>query len=402
MTTNTEHINIFIAYSRKDEEYLKRLRTALKPLDRRNVDVTIWFDGKIEPGAEWDKTIKTHLRKADIILLLVSMDALASDYFYDDEMQEALTRHENKKAIVIPVILRNCDWEEELGHLQALPQNGKPVTAWTHEDDAYTDIVRGVKWSIKDVRTRRNLLKAKCVAAVEAIKKSKQEHLPKEKAAKIAPLPTPIQDLIKHSQPIHTVTLDDFKIGKYPVTQAQYQAVTGENPSHFKGNDKRPVEMVSWNDAQDFIEKLNAMTGEKFRLPTEAEWEFTARGGTKCKGFQYAGSDDVDKVAWYGENSYKKGEDHPDYGTNPVGAKAPNELNIHDMSGNVWEWCEDWYGVYRVIAQKNPTGSAKGTLRVLRGGSFYVDARHCNVSRRGTNISDLRDDHIGFRLASTL
>lgn len=172
MKTNTEHINIFIAYSRKDEEYLNRLRTALKPMDRRNADVTIWFDGKIEPGEEWDKTIKTHIRKADIILLLVSIDALASDYFYNDEMKAALVRHEAKESIVIPIILRACDWKDELGHLQALPKNGLPVTAWTHQDDAYTDIVHGIKGRIKYIQEYR-----------EATKKAEQERIQKEKEA---------------------------------------------------------------------------------------------------------------------------------------------------------------------------------------------------------------------------
>jgi len=396
MNTNTEHINIFIAYARKDEAYLKRLRTGLKPLDRRNADVTIWFDGEIEPGAEWNKTIKTHLRKADIILLLVSMDALASDYFYDDEMQEALARHDQQQAIVIPIILRTCDWEDELGHLQALPKDGKPVTAWTHEDDAYTDIVRGVKRSIKDIRSRR-----------------------KEKVAKIAMLPMSIKELLRdmihvqggtfemgsnngrdNEKPVHTVTLDDFKIGKYLITQAQYQAVMGGNSSHFKGDEKRPVETVSWDDAQDFIQKLNEITDENFRLPIEAEWEFAARGGTKSKGYKYAGGDDIDKVAWYYKNSYEKGKDHLNFGTNPVGTKAPNELNIYDMNGNVWEWCEDWYGEYSSKARNNQRGPRNGSARVLRGSSWSSRMLCCHVSYRRNRTPTCHKNNIGFRIVS--
>jgi|GEM_PF-1950415 len=391
MNTNTEHINIFIAYARKDEAYLKRLRTGLKPLDRRNADVTIWFDGEIEPGAEWNKTIKTHLRKADIILLLVSMDALASDYFYDDEMQEALARHDQQQAIVIPIILRTCDWEDELGHLQALPKDGKPVTAWTHEDDAYTDIVRGVKRSIKDIRSRR-----------------------KEKVAKIAMLPMSIKELLRdmihvqggtfemgsnngrdNEKPVHTVTLDDFKIGKYLITQVQYQAVMGKNPSHFKGNNKRPVECVGWNDAQDFIQKLNEMTGENFRLPTEAEWEFAAKGGTKSEDYKYAGSDNCDNVAWYYKNS--------NVTTHLVGEKTANELGIHDMTGNVNEWCEDWYDVsyYEYNSRNNPKSRTKQTHRVLRGGSWSDFLIFCRVARRGMNSPNNAFHFVGFRLAQT-
>lgn len=390
MNANTEHINIFIAYSRKDETHLKRLRTGLKPLDHRNEDVTIWFDGKIEPGEEWDKTIKTHLRKADIILLLVSMDALASDYFYDDEMQEALARHDNQQAIVIPVILRTCDWEDELGHLQALPKDGKPVTAWAHEDDAYTDIVRGIKRSVKDIRTRR------------------------QKAAKIAGLPISIQNLLRnmvyvqggtfqmgsddydYTQPIHTVTLDSFRIGKYPITQAQYQVIMGRNPSYFKGNDQRPVEYVSWHSTQDFIERLNEMTDGNFRLPTEAEWEFAARGGIKSKGFKYAGSNNINEVAWYIENSSNKGKNNHYSGTHPVGLKAPNELGIYDISGNVCEWCQDCWHSY----DDEPEQSPIVTDHLLRGGSCYDIMEECQVYNR--QFSDNEDNYTGFRIASSI
>ncbi len=149
-------------------------------------------------------------------------------------------------------------------------------------------------------------------------------------------------------KPAHEVTLSSYYIGKTEVTQALWKAVMGSNPSRFKG-DNLPVEQVSWDDCQKFIRRINAATGKQFRLPTEAEWEYAARGGNQSKGYKYSGSNNLDKVAWYGED-WETGSTHP------VGKKQPNELGLYDMSGNVWEWCADWYGDYSSEAQTNPTG----------------------------------------------
>ena len=175
-------------------------------------------------------------------------------------------------------------------------------------------------------------------------------------------------------KPVHRVTLtNDYYIGKYEVTQALWQAVMGSNPSFFKGTDL-PVETVSWNDCQDFISKLNAMTGKRFRLPTEAEWEYAARGGKKSRGYLFSGSITLGDVAWYKENSGSK--------THVVGTKQPNELGIYDMSGNVWEWCQDWKGSYSSSPQTNPTGAVSGSYRVCRGGSWLISAWYCRSSCR--------------------
>ena len=191
-------------------------------------------------------------------------------------------------------------------------------------------------------------------------------------------------------KPVHRVTLtNDYYIGKYEVTQALWQAVMGSNPSHFKG-DALPVEQVSWNDCQDFISKLNAMTGKRFRLPTEAEWEYVARGGKKSRGYQYSGSNTLGDVAWYGDNSGSK--------THAVGTKQPNELGIYDMAGNVWEWCQDWYDSYSSSPQTNPTGAASGSDRVYRGGSWRGSAECCRTSYRYNGTLGGRDDRLGLRL----
>ena len=213
--------------------------------------------------------------------------------------------------------------------------------------------------------------------------------------------------------PVHQVTLSDFYIGKYEVTQKMWEYVisyTGkcadgsslsaylldvwigdDNPSSSIGlGVNYPAYYVSYEDIVDiFIPRLNRITGKTFRLPTEAEWEYVARGGNKSKGYKYSGSNTIADV-WYTSNSLSK--------THEVGTKVPNELGIYDMSGNVWEWCSDWYGSYDSSSQTNPIGPTTGDNRVLRGGSWITDARCCRVSYRSRSISSYRYDHVGFRL----
>ena len=197
-------------------------------------------------------------------------------------------------------------------------------------------------------------------------------------------------DAYDREYPIHSVTLSDYYIGQTQVTQELWEAVMGSNPSYFKGNNQCPVENVSWNDSQEFIEKLNRLTGKNFRLPTEAEWEYAARGGNKSKGYKYSGSNDADAVAWYEKNSGSK--------THPVETKQSNELGLYDMSGNVWEWCQDWYGKYSSHSQSNPKGANTGSIRVLRGGSWFFKARSVRVSNRIINTPDYRNTNDGLRL----
>ena len=190
-------------------------------------------------------------------------------------------------------------------------------------------------------------------------------------------------------KPAHSVTLGDYYIGKFEVTQELWEAVMGSNASNFKGS-KLPVEQVSWNDCQEFITKLNGLTGKNFRLPTEAEWEYAARGGNGSRGYKYSGSNSISDVAWYHDNSGDK--------THTVGTKSPNELGIYDMSGNVWEWCQDWYGSYSSGSQTNPQGPSSGSLRVYRGGGWSYCAGYCRVSDRGSGTPAVRGDFLGFRV----
>ena len=200
------------------------------------------------------------------------------------------------------------------------------------------------------------------------------------------------QDKSCHSdeKPMHQVRLSSFYIGKYTVTQGQWKAVMGNNPSYFSKGDNYPVDNVSWEDAQEFIRQLNRMTGKNYRLPTEAEWEYAARGGKKSHGYKYSGSDIANNVSWNETNSSKS--------THPVGSKSPNELGIYDMAGNLWEWCNDWAGNYSHSMQTNPAGPASGIYRVLRGGSWRVPVFDCRVTFRYDIPPGERFYSLGFRL----
>jgi formylglycine-generating enzyme required for sulfatase activity len=189
------------------------------------------------------------------------------------------------------------------------------------------------------------------------------------------------------------VTLNDYYIGETEVTQAQWKKVMGTNPSYFSGCNDCPVEKVSWDDVQLFLSRLNErMGGFEYRLPTEAEWEYAARGGNMSRSFLFAGSDDLDAVGWFADNSGGK--------THPVRKKTANELGLYDMSGNVWEWCLDWYANYSGQDESNPRGAVSGLTRVRRGGSWGLNSKNCRISNRNDSEPDYRNNLIGFRLVA--
>ena len=194
-------------------------------------------------------------------------------------------------------------------------------------------------------------------------------------------------------RPVHTVVLSDFYIGETEVAQNLWQLVMGSNPSYFV-DASLPVEQVSWNDCQKFIERLNDLIGSDFRLPTEAEWEYAARGGNKRHGYKFAGSNNIDDVAWFVDNSEDK--------THPIKLKDSNELGIYDMCGNVSEWCNDWYGNYSSGIRIDPQGPTSGTNRVCRGGRWNSYAVGCRITARASLRPENKTRYIGLRLAKSV
>jgi len=209
-------------------------------------------------------------------------------------------------------------------------------------------------------------------------------------------------------KPVHIVTVKSFSMGKYPVTQKEWTEIMGNNLCHFKG-ENLPVENVSWHEAVEYCNKRSLKEGlspvysgsgdnitcdwnaNGYRLPTEAEWEYAAKGGNKDKIlFEYSGSNSMEAVAWYDKNS--------EGSTHPVGTKEPNSLGLYDMSGNVWEWCWDWYRSYSSQDQKDPKGALSGSHRVMRGGSWRYEGRYLRSSYRGFVIPSRRYSYFGFRL----
>lgn len=379
---------IFIAYARKDAALLEELRIHLRPLERTKRAI-IWYDGNIEPGAVWETAIKENLHAADLILLLVSADAIASDYFYEQEMTDALARHEQGEARVVPLIIKPCVWKTTpLAKLQALPKDAKPVTSWNDRDDAWNDAVETLLGLIEEREKEADAAKRRALDPFHdlmiSIKGGTFEMLDIHEGPYSAYLP------------VHNVTIRDFHLCKHPVTQAQWRAVMVTDPPYltFKGCDDCPVETVSWNDVQEFIKKLNEKTGGNYRLPTEAEWEYAARGGFVSNKTKYAGSDKIEEVAWYKDNSGKK--------TQPVMLKKANELDLYDMSGNVLELCMDvWHKNYEDVPED---GSAwmvgdDQDLRVFRGGSWINKSINCQVACRFRYGAEDYYSFIGFRLA---
>ena len=199
--------------------------------------------------------------------------------------------------------------------------------------------------------------------------------------------------------PQHQVTLSSYYIGETEVTQELWESVMGKNPARFKKGPDHPVERVTWLDCMEFIKRLNELSGQQFRLPTEAEWEFAALGGCESQHHLYAGSENLQQVGWYKENITEGG--YPDETTHPVKSKQPNELGLYDMCGNVYEWCSDGFGFYTDEAQRDPQGKADATYHIIRGGAWESSPEYCRVKNRYMAYERRQRDRIGLRLALT-
>jgi formylglycine-generating enzyme required for sulfatase activity len=412
-------LKTFIIYAHADHVYKDELLKHLKGSLIKKGKIKLWHDTDIHLGAEWDKSIKTELNQAELVLILVSASALASDYISSTELDITVRRWERGEVILVPIIVKSCFWQEndDIAKLQGLPAGMTPVSSHPDQDEVWTGIMKALSKLVeahwKKLEGAHDLAHTKPVEAAAPIAVSTK---PITSVPPPPVLKTPPPSTIAFDYPMievqggtflmgspasekgryddecqHHVTVKSFQIGKYPVTQGLWKAVMdGANPSYFNTCDPCPVEKVSWDNVKVFIQALNSKTGKEFRLPTEKEWEFAARGGNSSRGFLYAGSNDLASVAWYDKNAEGK--------THPVGTRNANELGIHDMSGNVWEWCEDIYSAYPCDTEKRRDGAG----RVLRGGGFGDAEHYCRVAYRGGGHPGGHWHDDGFRLALSL
>ena len=449
-------LDVFISYSRKDEVLKNELARHLKILQREG-KINTWQDRDIEAGTEWAAEIKTQLEKAQIILLLVTSNFLASDYCYETEMQQAVQRHNEGTARVIPIILKPCSWRYSgFKALQALPRDGEPVTRWQDREEAFLDIEIGIRKVIdslhaerlhqeqkaepdrKELEKQKNLANQKQrqeqaiaeqlkVVEVKTVTVGKtgnilkrqletvrffQENLGNGADLDMVSIPagefvmgSPENELGRDSDegPQRTVSIPSFFMGRFPITQAQYQAVIGENPSHFQEDvANRPVESVSWNDAMAFCEKLSKLTRRNYRLPSEAEWEYACRAGTVTP-FHFGPTITPDLANYDGDHTYGSGpKGKYRRQTTEVGCFPPNAFGLYDMHGNVWEWCQDVRHENYKGAPNDGSAWIEGgnqEQRQLRGGSWSRTPRLCRLANRNFNHVDHRHNVIGFRVA---
>lgn len=415
--------DIFISYSRKDKDKILNLLSALEAYK-----IKYWLDtSEIDYSDTFPDRIASAIDNADSVLFICTEKSLNASYC-KKELNYARINDKKIRAVLLDGIVPRQGWfvleysnvncvnytdKSQVDKLmQELEDAYQPEAAEAHRQELEAAKEAAIQ------RVREEFERKKQQAAEEAARKER-ERLEKEseerketvftftvkgvsfKMVKVSggtftmgATPEQGKDANDDERPVHKVTLSDYYIGQTEVTQALWTAVTGSNPSKFEG-DNLPVEQVSWDDCQTFIEKLNSLYsnelgGKRFALPTEAQWEFAARGGNKSKGYMYAGSNEIDDVAWYSGNS--------GYVTSPVAQKKPNELGLYDMTGNVEEWCQDWYGDYSSDAQTNPQGPASGTDRVFRGGSWCKRARGCRVSIRLDIMPGGHTSDLGLRL----
>lgn len=392
--------DVFISYSRKDTEEANRICKAFD-----EVGITYFIDRQgISGGFEFPTVLAEAIINCKIFLYLASKNSYESR-FTQSEITFAF--NEKPKGSILPYIIdgstmppalrfvfSNINWRR----LEEHPINTILVDDLLHLlGKKRVSIRRSADRNLKDANT---LQSPSLPTDTFNNKKTYTVNGVSFTMVRIAGgtftmgASSSDSDAYSNEKPAHQVTLSSYSIGETAVTQALWQAVMGSNPSHFTGNLQRPVEQVSWNDCQEFIRKLNSLTGITFRLPTEAEWEYAARGGSQSHSYKYSGSDNLDSVAWYGDNSSDT--------THSVKGKLPNELGLYDMSGNVCEWCSDWYdsSYYASSPQSHPKGPDYGPGQVSRGGSWDADAWNCRVSRRGYSTTSSTDYRIGLRLVS--
>lgn len=405
------NFDIFISYRRADgREYARNIQLGLQ---QRGSSFNVFFDYESVRAGKFNLQIIDAIYSSSIFILvitpLVFENCLKENDWIMREVRTALKYHKK----IIPCVIDDAEsgiiWQ---GWPENLPDDVKSITdeqAFRLKVDSY------FKYSIKELMdVCKETIWQQNLDIINAFNSQNKEqtgartcesfnvrgvsfNMIHVEGGSFLMGATEEQDGVASNKeyPVHPVTLSDYYIGQTQVTQALWESVMGTNPSINRGNSQQPVENITWYDCQDFISKLNELTGREFRLPTEAEWEYAARGGKFSHAYKYSGSNITDEVAWHDTNSNDS--------THPVASKMPNELGLYDMSGNVWEWCNDYYGTYPSEVLVNPQGPPVGGRKVMRGGSYFSSIDYGRVSNRFAPPSLLFKAHpLGLRLALTV
>jgi formylglycine-generating enzyme required for sulfatase activity len=394
----TEQFDVFLCHNSKDKPQVKKIAEQLQQYDLKP-----WLDiWELPPGRSWQRLLEKQIEQISSAAVFVGEDGFGP--WQQQELYAFLSEFVDRDCPVIPVLLPNAPTKPEL------PVFLRQFT-WVDFRISDPDPMYRLRWGITGKKPQLTnsapslspLVIPSPVISIPQSPSSFTETLPGNIKLEMVKIPAGTflmgsadndEDTDDDEKPQHQVNLQEFYLGKYPITQEQYQAIMGNNPSKFKDNPKNPVEKVSWNDAQEFCQKLNEKTGNIYRLPSEAEWEYACRAGSQTR--YYFGDDEkvLGEYAWHGENAGSN--------THPVGQKKANKWGLFDMSGNVWEWCEDgWHKNY----ENAPTdGSAwndnhsQTNRRVRRGGSWYRNPRNCRSACR--NYYGYRYSSYGFRVVS--
>lgn len=397
---------IFISYSHKDVEWRDQLKTHLRALQLQDDSLTYWTDEAIGLGDAWFEKIQEAMNAASVAVMLVSPDFLASGFIIREEVRRLLERREQDHMSIFPILVRPCVWKRVpwLSRLQMRPTGAEALSKGTsHQiDETLANIAEEIAAALERAgvgMTPSPVPVPAPATVVPAIQAPLAPTFTNSLGMEFILIPAGefrmgAENGAADEKPVHRVRLTrPFYLAKYPTTQAQWEAVMGNNPSLFKGDPNRPVENVSWDDAQEFLRRLGEKDGKPCRLPTEAEWEYAARAGTTTA---YCFGDDpklLREYGWYDENAGGR--------ACAVGQLEANAWGLHDVHGNVWEWVQDWYAdnYYQQSDLIDPKGPEEGQYRVVRGGSWGYVAGGLRVSFRLRYDPGLRYVYLGFRCA---
>ncbi len=413
-------LRAFIIYSSRDRELRDAFLKHIKPLIRAG-KIRVWSDADIPPGEPWNDEIRKKLCETELFIPLVSVHFFDSKYIEEVELPFAEEQRRLGHAFVVPVLLNHCSYRDDpiIGALEVIPKD-RPIVSrdWENADAAWTHVVEKISRRIDQIRDDPKFQSRRKDAAAwredpEAITQHKVLQ-PEMVFIRGGTFLMGSEEGNADEKPMHSVTVGDFYMGKYPVTVAEFKRFiddtayktdaeragnkrnwrhNAQGKRRLKGEDNHPVIYVSWNDADAYCEWLSRKTGLKYRLPTEAEWEYAAGNGT------------INRTKWAGTSDEGRLREYARYrgdgiGTVPVGSLRPNALGLYDMSGNVWEWCSDWYDkdYYKNSPSVNPTGPPSGFSRVIRGGSWSSYPRDCRVAVRFDGAPGYHGGSTGFRV----